>query len=374
LFQFSKKRIRFAFQLEIKLFFLNYLKYLLSPLCHVADEILDLLIITISLLAAIIAFMTTFLSTQPLMEKFRKVGIASIDAHKLERPIIPNVGGVTIVVGFLIGLISVLMFSPHPKITDILASIVTIFLMTLIGIIDDLTELTKNVKPLLAAFAAAPLIIIRVGYSSIALPFIGMVDVGLFYWYLVIPIGITAAANGFNSLAGFNGLEAGLGAIISFFLTLEALILGVGETALIMAAVFGACIAFLYYNRYPAKIFPGDTGTLTIGAIIASACIIGRMEWIGVTIFIPHIVNYGLILSTSGRLTTSSEFQPTQILPDGKLAPSPSMKDRTTLADLILLRKKMKEPDLVKVFWTIEIIFCIVSLMLALYYANIITI
>jgi len=330
----------------------------------------DSLLVALSLLAAFIAFMITFLTTRPFIDKFKKVGITSLDVHKLEKPSIPDMGGVTIVIGFLIGLISVLMLSPHPKITDILASIVTYFLMALVGIVDDLTELTRNVKPLLAAFAAAPLIIIRVGYSSITLPLIGMVDIGLLYWYLVIPIGVTAAANGFNSLAGFNGLEAGLGAIISFFLTVEALILGVGETALIMAALLGACVAFLYYNRYPAKIFPGDTGTLTIGAIIASACIIGRMEWIGVTTFIPHIVNYGLIFATSRRLTSSSEFQPTQVMEDGTLAPSPSTRQRITLADLILSLRRMREPELVKLFLAIETVACILSLILTLSYAQ----
>jgi len=336
---------------------------------YLVDKKVESLLVVLCSVAAIVAFMVTFLFTRPLIDKFKQVGIMSLDVHKPSRPSIPDMGGVTIVIGFLIGLISVLMLSPHPKITDILASVVTIFLMAFVGIVDDLTELTKNVKPLLAALAAAPLIIIRVGYSSITLPLIGMVDIGLFYWYLVIPMGISAAANGFNSLAGFNGLEAGLGAIISFFLTFEALILGVGETALTMAALFGGCVAFLYYNRYPAKIFPGDTGTLTIGAIIACACIIGRMEWIGVTVFIPHILNYGLIFATSGRLTSSSEFQPTQVSEDGILARSPSMKQRMTLADLILLLREMKEPDLVKLFLGIETVACILSLILTLSYA-----
>jgi len=328
------------------------------------------LLVALCSVAAIVAFMVTFLFTGPLIDKFRQVGIVSPDVHKPSRPSIPDMGGITIVIGFLIGLISVLMLSPHPKITDILASIVTIFLMAFVGIVDDLTELTKNAKPLLAALSAVPLIIIRVGYSSITLPFIGMVDIGLFYWYLVIPIGLSAAGNGFNSLAGFNGLEAGLGAIISSFLTFEALILGVGETALSMAALFGACVAFLYYNRYPARIFPGDTGTLTIGAIIACACIIGRMEWIGVTTFIPHIVNYGLIFATSRRLTSSSEFQPTQIGEDGRLTRSPSMRQRITLADLILSHRRMREPDLVRLFLIIEAVACVLSLVLTSRYVQ----
>jgi len=341
-----------------------------SAKLYFVDGKVESLLVALCSVAAIVAFVVTFLFTRPLIDKFRHVGIVSPDVHKPSKPSIPDMGGITIVIGFLIGLISVLMLSPHPKITDILASIVTTFLMAFVGIVDDLTELTKNVKPLLAAFAAAPLIIIRVGYSSITLPFVGMVDIGLFYWYLVIPVGLAAAANGFNSLAGFNGLEAGLGAIISFFLTFEALILGVGETALTVAALFGACVAFLYYNRYPAKIFPGDTGTLTIGAIIASACIIGRMEWIGVTAFIPHILNYGLILATSRRLTSSSEFQPTQVSEDGTLMRSPSMRHRITLADLILSLRKMREPDLVRLFLAIEAVACILSLVLTLSYAQ----
>ena len=326
--------------------------------------------IIISVMAAIISFITTFLCIRPLIERFNSANIVGIDVHKSNKPKIPEMGGIGIVIGFLIGLMSVLMLISHPRIQYILAAIMTLFLMMLIGMIDDLTSLAKNWKPILAALAASPLIIIRVGYSTIYFPFIGLIDVGLLYWYLIIPIGISAAANGFNSLAGFNGLEAGLGVIISFFLMVEALILGVSETALFMASLFGACLAFLHFNKYPARIFPGDTGTLSIGAIIASATIIGRMEWIGVMVFIPHIINYSLIFSVSRKLTSSSEFKPTKILPNGNLAPSDSMNLRVTLADVILKLKRMNEKSLVRLLWTIEIIACIFSLVLTFYYVK----
>jgi len=331
---------------------------------------LDFFLIGLSLTAAAVSFITTLLCTKPLIERFKEAKLTGIDVHKPSRPEIPEMGGIAIIIGFLIGLISLLLLVSHPRILYILAAVVTIFLMAFIGIIDDLTRLTQNWKPLLAALAAIPLVIIRVGYSTIFLPFLGFVDIGLLYWYLVVPLGVTLAANGFNSLAGFNGLEAGIAVIISLFLTVEAIILNVSETAIMTAALMGASLAFLRYNRYPAKVFPGDTGTLTIGAIIASAVIIGRMEWIGVLTFTPHLINYILIFSTSKRLTSSSEFRPTAVLTDGTLCSSPSMNQRITLADLILSIKRMKEPELVKLLWAFEILACIMSLILTFHYAG----
>jgi UDP-N-acetylglucosamine--dolichyl-phosphate N-acetylglucosaminephosphotransferase len=324
----------------------------------------------ISTVAVIISFVTTFLCIGPLIKKLGAANIVGIDVHKRDKPRIPEMGGIAIIIGFVISLNSVLVLISHPRIDYILAATVTIFLTAFVGIIDDLTGLTQRWKPVLVALAAAPLIIIRVGYSTVFLPFLGFVDLGLIYWFIVVPIGISGAANGFNSLAGFNGLEAGLGCIMSFFLMVEALILGVSETVLIMASLFGACLAFSYFNKYPARIFPGDTGTLTIGAVIASAVIIGRMEWIGVTVFIPHIINYGLVFGTSRRLTSSWEFQPTKIMPDGTLASSDSMNLRVTLADVILKIRRIREPNIVRLLWAFEFAACILSLVVTFYYAK----
>ena len=115
-------------------------------------------------------------------------------------------------------------------------------------------------------------------------------------WVLFIPIVIfilTAVSNGANLTDGIDGLAAGSSAIIVLALGLFAWVSGnfifsdylnimyipnVGEVVIFVAAFSGALIGFLWFNAYPATVFMGDTGSLTIGAIIAVIALIVRKE------------------------------------------------------------------------------------------------
>ena len=115
-------------------------------------------------------------------------------------------------------------------------------------------------------------------------------------WLIFIPVVIfiiTAVSNGANLTDGIDGLAAGSSAIIVFTLGIFAWISGnsifseylnimyiphVGEVTIFIAALVGALIGFLWYNTYPAQVFMGDTGSLTIGGIIAVLAIMVRKE------------------------------------------------------------------------------------------------
>ena len=115
-------------------------------------------------------------------------------------------------------------------------------------------------------------------------------------WIVFIPIVIfiiTAVSNGANLTDGLDGLCAGSSAIIVFVLGIFAWISGnfvfadylnimyiprVGEITIFIAAFLGGLIGFLWYNTYPAVVFMGDTGSLTIGALIAVIALIVRKE------------------------------------------------------------------------------------------------
>ena len=115
-------------------------------------------------------------------------------------------------------------------------------------------------------------------------------------WLVFIPIIIiivTAVSNGANLTDGIDGLAAGTSAIIVFTLGIFTLVSGniifsdyldimfiprVGELVVFIAAFTGALVGFLWYNAYPATVFMGDTGSLTIGGIIAVIAIIIRKE------------------------------------------------------------------------------------------------
>ena len=119
---------------------------------------------------------------------------------------------------------------------------------------------------------------------------------GSYTWVIFIPIVIfiiTAVSNGANLTDGIDGLAAGTSAIIVFALGVFAWVSGnvnfasylnimyisnVGELAVFIAAFLGGLIGFLWYNTYPASVFMGDTGSLSIGAVISVIAIIVRKE------------------------------------------------------------------------------------------------
>ena len=112
-------------------------------------------------------------------------------------------------------------------------------------------------------------------------------------YILVVIFIITAVSNGSNLTDGLDGLATGTSAIIGVLLGIFAYASGnlvfadylnimyipnLGELSVFIAAMIGACIGFLWYNSYPAQIFMGDTGSLTLGGIIASLAIIVHKE------------------------------------------------------------------------------------------------
>jgi phospho-N-acetylmuramoyl-pentapeptide-transferase len=126
---------------------------------------------------------------------------------------------------------------------------------------------------------------------------------------------VTAVSNGANMTDGLDGLAAGTSAIIGITLAILAYVSGnvifsdylnimyipgTGEMVIFATAFVGACIGFLWYNSYPAQVFMGDTGSLSIGGVIAVMALIIRKE-----LLIPVLCGIFLIESLSVILQVS---------------------------------------------------------------------
>ena len=152
-------------------------------------------------------------------------------------------------------------------------------------------------------------------------------DYAKYTWLLFIPIVIliiTAVSNGANLTDGVDGLAAGTSAIIVLTLGIFAWISGniifsdylnimyiprTGEIAVFISAFVGALIGFLWYNAFPAQVFMGDTGSLTIGGIIAVIAITIRKEWlIPILCGIFLIENLSVIMQVSWFKYTKKKF------------------------------------------------------------------
>ena len=246
----------------------------------------------------IVSFVVSFVGFPIIIPRLKRAGIVGKNMNSNSKEEIPEMGGLMIAAGFGAGIVASIFLRTFfdiflsVSLPSILAALSTILIVVIIGVFDDLISISQKVKAFLPAFAALPLMAIKEGYSIIRIPFMGLVDFGIFYPLVLVPLGITGAANAVNMLAGFNGLEVGMGVVAVGSLAIIAYLIGQTTALIILMAALGALIATLYYNWYPAKILVGDVGTLSIGAVIASAVIIGNYETAGVIIIIPFVVDF----------------------------------------------------------------------------------
>ncbi len=246
----------------------------------------------------LISFIIGFVLFPVMIFRLKKAGIVGKNMHSEIQEEVPEMGGLVIIAGFGAGIFTVIaaktFFDIFPSIDliSVLVALSSILIVVLIGIFDDLVSMPQQVKAFMPVFAALPLIVIEEGSTFIRLPFWGNVNFSLLYTLIIIPAEITIAANAVNMLAGFNGLEVGMGIIAVGSLAIISYLLGKITVLVILLATLGALLATLYYNWYPAKILVGDVGTLSIGAIIAAVVIMGNFEITGAILLIPYIIDF----------------------------------------------------------------------------------
>ncbi len=264
------------------------------------------------LLATIfVSFFCTFLTMPFWIKKTKQIGLVWEDMNKLKHPKnVAGSGGLVVVFGFLLGVLlyialKTFYFDGNGGITSqIFAILCVLFISSIVGIVDDLFGwqkggLSVRSRLLLILFAAIPLMVINAGESSMM-----GIEFGLLYPLIIIPLGIIGATTTFNFLAGYNGLEAGQGIIILSALALVTFLTGNSWLSVIAICMIASLFAFCIFNRYPAKVFPGDVMTYAVGALIASIAIVGNIEKIAVFFFIPYIIE--TILKVRGKLEKQS--------------------------------------------------------------------
>ncbi|MFH1978678.1 MAG: glycosyltransferase 4 family protein [Candidatus Aenigmatarchaeota archaeon] len=312
----------------------------------------------LEILVLVAAFIVTYLVTPIFIKKLTKAGITASDIHKPNKPKVPEMGGLAILFGFSAG---VLLATPFltTGLISVFAVLSSILLLGLIGICDDIFGIRQKTKMFLPVFAAIPLMVIQAGIHTMNLPLVGLVNFGIIYPLILIPLGITVVSNSFNMLAGYNGIEAGTGFIACGFVGLLGFLSGNMGVTVLMFSMAGACLAFLMFNKYPAKIFPGDVGTFAIGAALAGTVIIGNIEGVGAIIILPHIIN-GII--TTVDILRGKPIQKFAEVKNGILVP-PEKKYVQTLYFYLERMFKLSEPKLVQLVWTLTLITGLLALL-----------
>jgi UDP-N-acetylglucosamine--dolichyl-phosphate N-acetylglucosaminephosphotransferase len=336
--------------------------------------------VPLTLVAAVVySFIASYLSI-PLFNRFMKAtGIVGRDIMKADRRIVADMGGPGVMVGFFLGIflfigLEVFTLAGLPGLIYILASLNTILIITIIGVFDVLTALMKQkegagmferlkrkgIPPwmyfLIPLPAAVPLVAVNAGVSYMTLPFIGRVNLGILYPLVLVPLGVLCCTNATNFLAGFNGLEAGMGLVLHASLGLYALNAGKIDAALLALVFAAALAAFLRYNWYPAQVFPGDLN-YTIGAVAVCVTVLGNMEKFAIICFFPYIVEAFLKALSGFKAENYGVLQP-----DGTLKPrEPKVR---SLTHLVMRIGSFREWQVSLILIIVEAASCLVAFLI----------
>lgn len=321
-------------------------------------------------LSMLLSFVLCFYALPKWIQKCREVGFLWEDMNKVDKKkSVAASGGIIVVISFVVGVLSYIamktfVLGGNGEVTQIFALLSLILLVSLIGFVDDVLGWTSKglsikFRLFLAFMASIPLVVINAGSKVIEIPIWGIVDLGFYYPLLLIPIGIAGATTTYNFLAGFNGLESGQGIIIISFLSLVAYLTGSAWLSVVGLCMVMSLIVFYVYNKTPAKVFPGDVLTYSIGALIAAMAILGNFERVAVFVFIPYIIE--TFLKVRGNLKKPSFAK---VNDDGSLeVPYNKIYGMTHLSVYILkkYKKKVYEKDVVHFIFGIQIIICVLA-------------
>ncbi len=328
------------------------------------------------IIPAIIAFAATLGAASFLEKYFYGAGIVGEDRNKARVVTLPGSGGVAVAFGIIAGILAytfggTFLFSPLLSIDRLLATALSILLISFVGFLDDINVKARRVKstdmldireglkqwqkPLLTAIGAMPLIAINAGVSSINIPLIGVVNLGLLYPLLILPLAVVFVSNSFNLLGGFDGMQPGMGMIASLGFLLYSAVYGNGTGLLISAILLTALLAFYPFNKYPARILPGDSLTYCIGGTLVAIMVMGNAESFGAVIFMPWIIEFILHLRRGFKVTDLGIRRR-----DGTMKP-PYGKKIYSLTHLVMNMKDATEKEVALYLSALEVLFVLLA-------------
>jgi UDP-N-acetylglucosamine--dolichyl-phosphate N-acetylglucosaminephosphotransferase len=309
-------------------------------------------------------FLTYFL-TKILIKVLRRFGWLVEDAHKPNRPLIPRPAGPALMVSILVGE-AILHYSTHD--VRIVALSSTLIIAGLIGLVDDVKRLKGYYKPLLLIFASLPILVLGAYVPQPIFPIYGK-SVRLFIVYpLLVLAAIPVTANTINTIDVFNGVVSSFVFIAS--LPLIAAFALQGDWIMFTATLplIASTAVFYLFHRYPSKIFPGDSGTLALGALYGALAICGRAEVVGVIALLPAILNSFFFLSSVRKIIEHREVKerPVKLLQDFKLEASKSREAPVTLTRMILADGPLGEIEVARAITILTIIAALLAFATAL--------
>ena len=241
--------------------------------------------------ALLCAFAVSFLMC-PLVKSFAyRIGAIDVpkDNRRMHKKPVPRLGGLAIFLGFMVSMLLFVRIDHQLKGILLGASIIVV-----LGVVDDMSPLRASFKFCVQIVAALVAVFHGVVIEILSNPNVFAENP---YWelnWLSIPITvlwIVGITNAVNLIDGLDGLACGVSTISAVSMLVIALLVSEGDVALVMASLVGACLGFMPYNRNPAKMFMGDTGSTFLGYILATISIQGLFKYYAIVSFaVPFLI------------------------------------------------------------------------------------
>ena len=254
-----------------------------------------------ALLPGLVAAAATMLLTPAVAQL--AVRLRAVDepgGRRLQSRSIPRLGGIAILTGILISLVPSLLLLTREALqgvspTETLWLLVAILIIFAVGLVDDIRPLGPFPKLFFQVAAAS--IVVGMGWQfvNVRLPW---ATEETFYVGAVAPLlsllWIVGVTNAVNFIDGLDGLASGIVAIIASSLLILAVLQRSPETVVATSCVVGACLGFLRHNWNPARIYMGDSGSLTLGFILATVSLHSSVKASATVALLVPILALGL--------------------------------------------------------------------------------
>jgi UDP-GlcNAc:undecaprenyl-phosphate GlcNAc-1-phosphate transferase len=242
--------------------------------------------------ALLFAMVVSFLLS-PLVKSFAyKIGAIDVpkDGRRMHKKPTPRLGGLAIFLGFMF---SILIFV-RPIDIQLRGILLGSAMIVVLGVVDDSAPLRAGFKFLVQIAAALVAVYHGVVVQILSNPNVFSDEPYWFLGWASVPITvlwIVGITNSVNLIDGLDGLANGVSTISALTMLVIALLVSEGQTAIIMAALVGACVGFMPYNKNPAQMFMGDTGSTFLGYILATVSIQGLFKYYAIISFaVPFLI------------------------------------------------------------------------------------
>lgn len=313
------------------------------------------LVIGFVISALIVGRLIPFLKKKQFKQYVREEGPQS----HLKKTGTPSMGGIGIIGGAIIASLIMGAVTGYLSI-NVIMPMVAMLLYALIGFIDDYEKAIKKnnlgLNPrqkLIMQFGFSLAVAVYAYFFSGSMGvsgseiWISLIDVYLDLGILYIPFVVfvmIAFSNAVNLTDGLDGLASGITALVSFFMVTAGIAFGFNSEVLFFGGIAGGCLGFLLYNRNPAKIFMGDTGSMALGGALAAGAIMMKLE------FLLAIAGLIYVLEALSVIIQVTVFKKTgkRVF---KMAP---LHHHFELCGI-------KEQNVVYMFWGITLLFCLLA-------------